>query len=436
MTMPIGNMPAGPVQVKTAAGSQGAKDQDHEGNAFDELVRMPARNKNTPQKSGAAAEPAQLRVFRPAGVLEDEDGKAITAADDVIAEPDNARQPDEPAAGKESFALPGPSDDPSTADARPMQPPPTAANGAPQADAGGRDFRAEQAPAMPRWGDDAPTGERRGIHANGAASSPSATEMPGAKSVSSRPEFIHLDNPARKGSDAASDLKSALRVGVDAPAAAPADNAGDRFETIRSGRVAEWKGERVNIIAQQNIPAPAAQPAASTASSLVAMLSGDAGWREAAATSFQPLAARPPLSSAHSLKIQLHPAELGMVTASLRLSGEHLTVELQVENQDAFRRLNADSEIIVKSMRALGLDIDKVTVQAPQFASSAQARTDISASSSSAMARGQDMSGQAGSGGGADSGGQQPGRSGNETSRGTGNGASAVPDRPGGDIYI
>lgn len=435
MTMPIGNMPAGPALAKTAAGSQGSKDPSHEDTSFGDLVRVPARNKGAPQKSVPSAEPTRLRVLQPAAGLEDADDKAIVAADDMIADPDDAQVSDEAATGKDRIALPATNDDPASADAKPMQPT-TAASDAPKQDAGGGTVRTEQAPAMPRWGDDTATGDRRNISANAAPQSPASVEMPGAKSASARPEFIHMDNPTRQSGDVVSDLKSALRVGVDAPAATPADNGGDRFETIRPGGVAEWKGERVNIVAQQNIPAPAAQPAASTASSLVAMLSGDAGWREAAATSFQPLAARPPLSSAHSLKLQLHPAELGMVTANLRLSGEHLTVELQVENQDAYQRLNADSEIIVKSMRALGLDIDKVTVQQPQSGAQAQMRADGTASSSSFNARGQDLSGQAGSGGGAGNGGQQSGRSGNETSRGTGNGASAVPDRSGSDIYI
>jgi chemotaxis protein MotD len=434
MTMPIGNMPAGPALAKTAAGAQGLKDPSPDDNSFGDLLRVPARSKGAPQKSGPSAEPTRLRVLQPAAGLEDADDKSTAAADDMIAEPGDAQGADEAAARKDRIALPATKDDPASADAKPMQPA-MAASDAPKQDAGGGTVRAEQVPTMPRWGDWA-TGEHRNANASAAQQSPAAVEMPGAKSALARPEFIHLDNPTRQSGDVVSDLKNALRVGADAPAATPASDGGDRFETIRPGRVAEWKGERVNIIAQQNIPAPVAQPAASTASSLVAMLSGDAGWREAAATSFQPLAARPPLSSAHSLKLQLHPAELGMVTASLRLSGEHLTVDLQVENQDAYQRLSTDSEIIVKSMRALGLDIDKVTVQQPQSGAQTQMRADGTASSSSFNARGQDLSGQAGSGGGAGNGDQQSGRSGNETSRGTGNGASAVPDRSGGDIYI
>jgi chemotaxis protein MotD len=124
-----------------------------------------------------------------------------------------------------------------------------------------------------------------------------------------------------------------------------------------------------------------------------------------------------------------------MVTASLRLTGEHLTVELRVENQDAFQRLNADSEIIVKSLRALGLDIDKVTVQQPQAASQAQARGDGQASASSFGARENNPFGQAGSGG-AGTGGHQSGGSDRDAAPQSGTAASNASDPAGGDIYI
>ncbi len=74
-----------------------------------------------------------------------------------------------------------------------------------------------------------------------------------------------------------------------------------------------------------------------------------------------------------TLKIQLQPAELGMVTARLRIVGEQLTVDLQVENTEARHRLSTDSDSIVKALRSLGYDIDRVTVQ--QSASGGQSNT-------------------------------------------------------------
>ena len=84
-----------------------------------------------------------------------------------------------------------------------------------------------------------------------------------------------------------------------------------------------------------------------------------------------------------SLKIQLHPAELGMVTAQLRTVGDQLSVELQVDSHEAYHRLTADSDAIVKSLRSLGFDIDRVSIQQPQAAAADVARTDAGAATGS-----------------------------------------------------
>ncbi|WP_274627864.1 flagellar hook-length control protein FliK [Arvimicrobium flavum] len=73
-------------------------------------------------------------------------------------------------------------------------------------------------------------------------------------------------------------------------------------------------------------------------------------------------------SAPHSLKIQLRPIELGVVTATLRMAGDTLTVEMMPENIEAYERLNLDSDAIVKALRGIGLQVDQVTVQQPQVA--------------------------------------------------------------------
>lgn len=75
----------------------------------------------------------------------------------------------------------------------------------------------------------------------------------------------------------------------------------------------------------------------------------------------------------HTLKIELHPAELGPVTARLRVVADQLSVDIQVENAEARHRLGNDSDAIVKALRSLGYDIDRVTVQ--QSAASSQGNT-------------------------------------------------------------
>ncbi|RUM97535.1 flagellar hook-length control protein FliK [Pseudaminobacter arsenicus] len=440
MTMPISNAPAGAALAKTGTDKHGSKDWS--GNdAFGALIRVPTRTKALPQKPGVAAEPTRLQLFQPVGKLEDAFGKTPgndSILDETPAEIDaNADRPDPETAKDNSIKLPAAHSDPVSADTNAAQPQ-IAASDQPRMnkEPGGNPARGLPAAA-------APTGTTVADKARvmsgtaAAASSNSMPEMPGAKFPAARPEIIHVTHPAQQGETTISDIERTLQSLGDELRTTTAASGVDQPRTSTPGRLGDWKGERFTVVAQQNIPAPVAQPTATTASALVSMLAGDPGWREAAAPAFQPLAARPNLSSAHSLKIQLHPAELGMVTASLRLTGEHMTVELRVENQDAYQRLNADSEIIVKSMRALGLDIDKVTVQQPQPGAQTQTRADGPASSSSSFtARGQDMSGQAGSGGSAGGGGHQSGRSGSDATQGSGNAASNASDRAGSDIYI
>ncbi|WP_244496831.1 MULTISPECIES: flagellar hook-length control protein FliK [unclassified Ensifer] len=64
----------------------------------------------------------------------------------------------------------------------------------------------------------------------------------------------------------------------------------------------------------------------------------------------------------NTLKIQLHPIELGLVTATLRLKDDELQVELKVENGDAFRQLRDDQNDLVKALRAQGFAVDQVNI--------------------------------------------------------------------------
>jgi chemotaxis protein MotD len=58
------------------------------------------------------------------------------------------------------------------------------------------------------------------------------------------------------------------------------------------------------------------------------------------------------------------------VTARLTLQGPQLVVELQVETSEARQRLNADSEAMMRALRAMGYEVDRVTIQqAPNTAS-------------------------------------------------------------------
>lgn len=168
---------------------------------------------------------------------------------------------------------------------------------------------------------------------------------------------------------------------------------------------------RASVVSEQNFPAPASQAVSQTARDVIDAIAASGKSELASPT---PAAANQNGASvavpAHVLKIELHPAELGAVTANLRLAGEQLSIELRPETHEAHRRLSSDSETIVKSLKALGFDIDKVTILQPSIAATPAARVDATANGASA-GRDQSSFQPGGSGSNGDGmGGQQSGR--------------------------
>jgi len=108
------------------------------------------------------------------------------------------------------------------------------------------------------------------------------------------------------------------------------------------------------VSAQSAQAAPPATPAAA----IIATVRAEGSWA-AYFRDTQPGAS----AQLKSLKIQLNPVELGAVTAHLRIEDDTVTVELSAETADAQRQLTTDADTIAKSLRALGLDVDRVTVQ-------------------------------------------------------------------------
>lgn len=76
----------------------------------------------------------------------------------------------------------------------------------------------------------------------------------------------------------------------------------------------------------------------------------------------------------NTLKIQMNPIELGLVTATLRLHGDALVVSLQVETGEAYRQLNDDQDAIVRALRGQGFAVDQVSVQLSPVDRSANAQ--------------------------------------------------------------
>ncbi len=84
---------------------------------------------------------------------------------------------------------------------------------------------------------------------------------------------------------------------------------------------------------------------------------------QAALQNAEPIYSTPQTKMINTLKIQLVPANLGVVTAVMKLTGEELQVQLQVDNVEAYRKLSADSASIVNTLKNQGFGIEQVNVQ-------------------------------------------------------------------------
>lgn len=188
---------------------------------------------------------------------------------------------------------------------------------------------------------------------------------------------------------------------------------------------------RATVLSEQSFPAPPRSTSLALAETLA--MTGSLKFAPAG----PPMdATRAPLHTApaHSLSLQLHPAELGIVTANLKFAGEQLTIELEVENDDAYRTLVSDSDTLVKSLRAMGYDIDRVTVLQPATPASTQARADTSASSQTQFRQGNEQTNSGGSGNGG-TGNRQP-EGGSVNASANPQGASMGDRNPAGGVYI
>lgn len=114
-------------------------------------------------------------------------------------------------------------------------------------------------------------------------------------------------------------------------------------------------------------------PAVSTGAPVVEALVAKAPLAQSAMVAHMPTqsASSGPMQS---LKIQLHPAELGMVTARLRVTDGQLSIEVEVETSEAYNRLSGENEAIARALRSHGISVDQVVIQAPQAQANASTR--------------------------------------------------------------
>jgi chemotaxis protein MotD len=193
---------------------------------------------------------------------------------------------------------------------------------------------------------------------------------------------------------------------------------------------------KVSVIAQQAVPAPAPMQLGANASAVVAAIAGEHGLRAAGAGPLESALAFRDAQPMRALKLEMHPAELGTVTVNMRAVGEQMSVELQVENRDAYEQLSADSDAIVKSLRSLGYEIDRISVQQPQAATATAARADQNAPASG-FSRDASSFQPGNSGSGSErSGGQNNGQGSRNDAQRHGEPREIGQDRAGGSLYI
>jgi chemotaxis protein MotD len=133
----------------------------------------------------------------------------------------------------------------------------------------------------------------------------------------------------------------------------------------------------------------------------------------------------------NTLKIQLRPDNLGEVTATMRLSGDQLSVDLKVQTGEAYRQLHADQSGMVDALRAQGYQVDNITVT---LTSNAEQQSDGGRNSGSNQPQQQSLLNQ-GQGGDARSRGQNySGQQANANEGNRSSGERSVEDGAGGGL--
>lgn len=64
-----------------------------------------------------------------------------------------------------------------------------------------------------------------------------------------------------------------------------------------------------------------------------------------------------------AMVVQLNPANLGSVTATLKVSGDRLVINLQVQTSEAFRQLSTGNDAILDKLKGHGYAVEAITVQ-------------------------------------------------------------------------
>lgn len=71
----------------------------------------------------------------------------------------------------------------------------------------------------------------------------------------------------------------------------------------------------------------------------------------------------PAAANVKAMTVQLNPAHLGTVTATLQVSGDRLVIQLQVQTAEAYRQLSTGNDAILDKLKGHGYAVEAITVQ-------------------------------------------------------------------------
>lgn len=142
---------------------------------------------------------------------------------------------------------------------------------------------------------------------------------------------------------------SAMSVAVSAEGArvsASGESQAARPETVTVLEARRYLGLATNVNSQ----------------AVAAAIAGDPALGAAAMAGTDPLAQTGAGRVMNTLRIQMHPIDLGTVTATLKLKDDALQVELRVETGEAYRQLSDDQDAMMRALKAQGFNVDQITL--------------------------------------------------------------------------
>ncbi len=293
-----------------------------------------------------------------------------------------------------------------------------------------------------------------------------ASQIVRSETTPAMSEFQALAELAGKAKAAPKDAAAAkadARVATDANAVKNATQAGSD-QVFRFAR-ADGKGQTVSMnlasdgdktVVKNDVPSTTAKAESvtvlearrylglaptSNAAAVTNQIASNPEWARAlqpSAAASTPAAQAATGKVLNTLKIQMHPIDLGTVTATLRLKDDELHVEIKVETGDAFRQLSDDQNAMVKALRAQGFAVDQVNIvfnaSDSSTSNTAQQQAQPQAGQQGREALG-DGTGQ-GKGQRNDNGSQQQGRERWTGNEGTSDASSGAELNRAGDVYM